>query len=119
MKNKLILTAFLAVSLFSCSRTENKKTYYYQENNGILDTLHEVSDSAAYLHAFRRFEISKKVSKDIEEEVGQNYLEKPRLFYLYNEKMENITYQVFFMNKIALEDEIINKVKSLPNNIKR
>ncbi|MEY2829380.1 MAG: hypothetical protein RIQ33_1238 [Bacteroidota bacterium] len=109
--NKLFF-AFVFI-LSSCNF--NKK-YYYKENSKAEKLIEASSDSAAYLEAFKNFEISKKVFNDIKKSLGSSGLEAPISFELLNEGHENITYKISFANKDSLEKAIVKRINHLPNS---
>lgn len=109
------VTGIVSIILFSCNL---KKSYYY--NDGDKEEVVEASsDSEAYLTAFRKFQISKKVNDDMTKTMGQSYRVLSTNFILYNNKHEDITYKVTFENRDSLESEIVKDITSLPNSIQR
>jgi len=118
MNNHIVFKAFIILlltnTIISC---KNTKKYYYQEGNKEEKIIEATSDSAAYLEAVKYFEISKKVFSDMEKSYGNIYIDKPISFRLFNNKREDITYQVHFLNKDSLEDETANNINKLPNTI--
>jgi hypothetical protein len=120
--------------LASCQNSnneeENKKTYKYIEIvaeqsaiGGVRQEEEEpkeitaVSDSAAYLEAFKTFTISSKVSKDMIETYG-NMNSSPVKFLLLNEKAQDISKTVYFIDKSLREKEIIDQFYSMGNMVK-
>jgi len=94
-----------------------KKKYYYKENGKEEKLIEAYSDSAAYMEAFKNFEISKKVYNDMKKSLGTIYLERPISFELLNEKYEDITYKVFFADKDSLEKACAKGIDTLPNSM--
>lgn len=125
------LYIFTLLLFFSCSKKDNSHNYYYIETYEKLsllgdrtyietskpDTILSVSDSAAYMEAFRKFAISLKVNSDMKEAFGK-VSKKPLSFKLLNELGNDITYTTFFEDKERLEKEIIDYLLSRENSIK-
>jgi hypothetical protein len=110
---KIFFILLVATNFTSC---EIKKKYYYRE--GIKEEVIEAqSDSAAYLEAFKRFLISKKVYDDMKKAYGNTYLTTPISFQVLNEKHEDITHKLSFINKDSLEINLKKTIEGLPNNI--
>lgn len=126
MKKITLLLFVFIVTLTSCI----EKQYKYievQNEVGVLGTtsrtekdaviINAASDSAAYLEAYQKFCISKKVSKDMEESIGRTFT-TPIEFKLLNDKGEDITYSVTFATKDKEEKKIDGIVNSSTNSIK-
>jgi hypothetical protein len=94
-----------------------KKKYYYREGTKEEKLIEAYSDSAAYLEAYKNFEISKKVYNDMKKAYGDNNLSAPISFELLNDKHQDITYKVSFANQDSLENSIAKMINDLPNNI--
>jgi len=94
------------------------KKYYYHEDGKEDKLIEASSDSAAYLEAYKDFEISKKSTKNVNETFGGTSLEVPTSFELLNEKHEEITYRINFAKKDSLEKSISDLINSLPDNLK-
>lgn len=103
---------FLTFCLSSCMT----KKYYYLEDGGHEQVIEADSDSAAYLKAFEYFQISKKVYTDMKKSYTNSTLAEPISFDLLNDKRENITYKVSFVQKDSFEQAYSNDIKILPNN---
>lgn len=112
----LITSIMVTVALTSC---QMKKKYYYREGSKDEKLIEAYSDSAAYLEAYKNFEISKKVYKEMKESLGSSSLSEPISFDLLNDKHEEITYKVFFADKDSLENNIAKMINDLPNNIEQ
>jgi hypothetical protein len=123
MKGKnltLVISTIIAATLLSCEPKKNK--YYFAINGRELMLTEQFSDSAAYMHAFESFEITKKVYKDMDDVMKDNvfYTKKDVTYFdLFNEKLENITYIVDFKDKDSLKAEAVKYAKKLPNNFKQ
>ena len=76
-----------------------------------------VSDSAAYLEAFKTFTISSKVSRDMIETYG-TMNSSPVKFLLLNDKAQDISKTVYFIDKSLREKEIIDQFYSMGNMVK-
>lgn len=75
---KYIYVFAFSLFTFSCNNKEKKFQYYYIETYEELsllgdrtyietskpDTIFEISDSSAYMEAFEKFTLSKKINKD-------------------------------------------------------
>jgi hypothetical protein len=96
-----------------------KKKYYYREGGKEEKLIEASSDSAAYLEAYKYFEISKKVHSDMKKSMGSTYLSAPITFELLNDKHEDITYKVSLANKDSLENSISKTINDLPNSIEQ
>ena len=107
------ITSFIIIFLASC---QMKKKYYYHEGSKEVP-IEAYSDSAAYLEAYQKFVISKKVYKDIKKTYGESLLSDPISFELLNDKHEDITYRISFSNKDSLEKNIDKSIENLPNSI--
>jgi hypothetical protein len=119
MKGKnltLVISTIIAATLLSCEPKKNK--YYFAIDGHELMLTEQFSDSAAYMHAFSVFQISKKIGKEMDDKMkGNIYYRKSNVTYfdLFNEKLENITYIVDFEDKDSLKAEAVKMVKKLPN----
>ena len=69
-------------------------------------TISAASDSAAYLEAFTRFCVSRKVSEDTRNGDNYGYITTPLRFKLYNDKGIDIVSSVHFADKDKLEKRI-------------
>lgn len=117
--------------VISCDKKEKEFQYYYIETYEELsllgdrtyietskpDTIIGVSDSSAYLEAFYKFTLSKKINKDMKEALGSVY-KKPLSFQLLDEVGKDITYITFFNKKDSLENEIEKSIFSKKNSLK-
>lgn len=103
--------------IFALASCNLKKKYYYKEDNKAEKLMEASSDSAAYMEAFKNFEISKKVYNDMKQSLGSTYLDRPISFELLNDKHEDITYKITFTNKDSLEKTLANSINDLPNDI--
>ncbi|OLY93512.1 hypothetical protein [Cnuella takakiae] len=95
-----------------------KKKYYYSEGSK-EEIIEAYSDSAAYLEAYKKFEISKKVHNDMKKAYGDTYLSAPITFELLNEKREDITYKVSLTKQDSLESNIAKSINNLPNSVEQ
>lgn len=110
----VVALLFLITILISCG---HKKKYYYREGSKEEVLIEANSDSEAYLKAYEKFEISKKVQNDMKTSLPDVNMPSPVFFELLDEKKQNITYKVMFKNKEQMEYEIQESVNELPNNI--
>ncbi|TAF83277.1 MAG: hypothetical protein EAZ51_00985 [Sphingobacteriales bacterium] len=117
-KQTLLFTTYfiLTLALVSCQK---KKKYYYHEGSKEEKVIEAYSDSAAYLEAYEKFEISKTVYKNMKKTYGNTYLIEPASFELLNDKYEDITYKVNFSNKDSLEKSITKSINELPNTVEK
>lgn len=127
MKQKIFYLVLILVIFSSC-----KKSYSYVEiveekgltggpsqmKEGDFKDISAENDSIAYLKAFEKFCISLKVSKDMQESMGEVY-SKPVKFILYNDKNEDIVLSISMKDKTKREEEIKSKVFSKPNGIQK
>ncbi|MBU6158881.1 MAG: hypothetical protein KGP35_07620 [Bacteroidetes bacterium] len=111
--NTLFFILFIGIIYTSC---QMKKKYYYREGSK-EEIIEAYSDSAAYLEAFKKFQISKKVHDDMKKAYGNTYLSAPINFELLNEKHEDITYKIYFAKKDSLENNLKQSISGMPNNI--
>lgn len=116
-KQTLLLFLFSLVTLVLTS-CQTKKKYYYREGSK-EELIEAYSDSAAYLEAYQKFEISKKVHNDMKKTYGDTYLSAPVSFELLNDKHEDITYKVSLANQDSLENNIAKSINDLPNSIEQ
>ena len=105
---------FISIFFFSCGL--NKK-YYYVEDSKEEKLIEASSDSAAYMEAYTKFQISKKVYRDMNQSIGTVSLSEPKSFSLLDENRKDITYLISFSNKDSLEKFTDNRINDLPNNI--
>jgi hypothetical protein len=119
MTKRNLLLSILTVATLVLTNCQAKNKYYYREGSKDEKLIEAYSDSAAYLEAFKNFEISKKVYSDMKKAYGDNYLSAPISFQLQNDKHEDITYKVSFANKDSLENSIAKTINNLPNNIEQ
>ena len=105
---------FISILFFSCGL--NKK-YYYVEDSKEEKLIEASSDSAAYMEAYTKFQISKKVYRDMNQSIGTLSLSEPKSFSLLDENRKDITYLISFSNKDSLEKFTDNRINDLPNNI--
>lgn len=129
---KYLYFCALILSVFSCTEKEKEFQYYYIETYEELsllgdrtyietskpDTIFEISDSSAYLEAFEKFTLSKKINKDMKEALGSVY-KKPLSFQLLDKVGNDITYTTFFDKKDSIENEIEKSIFSKKNSLKR
>lgn len=132
MKNLLIfIFTIIVIGLASC---DNKSVYRYIEVSNHIDIMGQISqkegetkyieaesDSAAYLEAYQKFIISKKVDKDLDEASSAlGYTEGCSShtidFKLYDKQNIDIAKTTFFANKDSLEKDIEQKIYSQPNS---
>ena len=128
MRKHLLLIFILALILLeSC---ESKKSYKYIEvinNESVLSgpgikekepkIIKAVSDSAAYLEAYRYFCVSQKVNLEMKESIGKVY-STPLRFKLIDNDGNDITNLVFFEKQDSLKKNIKDIVFSMNNSIK-
>lgn len=117
-KQTILFSIFIIVSIVLTS-CQTKKKYYYREDSKKEKVIEAFSDSAAYLEAYKNFEISKKVYNDMKKSFGNSSLSAPTSFDLLNNKHEEITYTVSFANKDSLEKSISKMINDLPNNVEQ
>jgi len=114
-KHTFIFLTICLIFIFLTS-CQTKKKYYYHE--GVKEEpIEAYSDSSAYLEAYEKFVISKKVYKDMKNTYGESLLSAPVSFELLNDKHEEITYKISFSNKDILEKNITKSINDLPNSI--
>jgi hypothetical protein len=118
MAKQTLLIISLTFVLFFLVSCKIKKKYYYREG-GKEAVIEAFSDSIAYLEAYKKFVISKKVYNDMKKTYGKTYLSEPIIFELLNENREEITYKIFFAKKDSLENSISGKINNLPNTIEQ
>ncbi|HUC79780.1 MAG TPA: hypothetical protein VMR70_02655 [Flavisolibacter sp.] len=116
-KQTLLLFAVLLATLHLIS-CQTKKKYYYREGSK-EEVIEAYTDSAAYLEAYQKFEISKKVHNDMKKTYGDTYLSAPVSFELLNDKREDITYKVSFANQDSLENNVTKSINDLPNSVEQ
>ncbi len=114
MKNSIFFIFSISILLFSCGM--NKK-YYYVEDSKEEKLIEAPSDSAAYLEAYTKFQISKKVFRDMKKSMGTISLSEPISFSLLDESRKDITFSISFSNKDSLEKMSENRINELPNTI--
>lgn len=114
MKNSIFFICSISILLFSCGM--NKK-YYYVEDSKEEKLIEAPSDSAAYLEAYTKFQISKKVFRDMKKSMGTISLSEPISFSLLDENRKDITFSISFSNKDSLEKISENRINELPNSI--
>lgn len=128
---KYLYFCALILGVISCTEKEKEFQYYYIETyeelsllgdrtyieNSKPDTIIEISDSSAYLKAFEKFTLSKKINKDMKETFGHVY-KKPLSFQLIDELGNDITYTTLFDEKDSLENEIEKSIFSKKNSLK-
>ncbi|MFV0147662.1 hypothetical protein OBK20_04860 [Empedobacter falsenii] len=129
---KYIYVLAFSLFTFSCNNKEKEFQYYYIETYEELsllgdrtyietskpDTIFEISDSSAYLEAFEKFTLSKKINKDMKEALGSVY-KKPLSFQLLDKVGNDITYTTFFDKKDSIENEIEKSIFSKKNSLRR
>ncbi|MFV0216795.1 hypothetical protein OBJ92_07100 [Empedobacter falsenii] len=129
---KYLYFCALILGVFSCTEKEKEFQYYYIETYEELsllgdrtyietskpDTIFEISDSSAYLEAFEKFTLSKKINKDMKEALGSVY-KKPLSFQLLDKVGNDITYTTFFDKKDSIENEIEKSIFSKKNSLRR
>ncbi|WP_374443701.1 hypothetical protein [Epilithonimonas sp.] len=120
--SKKMLLFIISVTVISC-----KKDYKYveqiQRERSIAGVDREEkeeifqadNDTLAYLEAFQKFIISKKVEMDMKKSLGSSS-SIPLSFSVYDEKGNEITY-IDFPNKEKRESEITERVFSLSSSI--
>jgi len=64
IKQTLLFSIFIIVTI-ALTSCQMKKKYYYREGSKEDKVIEAYSDSAAYLEAYKNFEISKKVYNDM------------------------------------------------------
>lgn len=106
---------FLAVIFISCNDLSIiQKTYKYSEDGKPDKVIQEYSDSAAYLEAYERFIIAKKVHQDMKATVGSINSE-PQSFILTDSKGNVITESIFKSNIDSIKKVIYNQIFTKPN----
>jgi hypothetical protein len=114
MKKYFLLFLNLSILLFGCNI---KKNYYYVEDSKEEKLIEASSDSSAYMEAYTKFQISKKVYRDMNQSMGTVTLSEPISFSLLDENRKDITFLISFSNKDSLEKFTENRINDLPNNI--
>ncbi|MEL1244519.1 hypothetical protein AAEO56_09620 [Flavobacterium sp. DGU11] len=122
---KKILFIVIVCMFFSC---EQKSKYSYIEiidDESLLGDISEkekepriieaISDSIAYLDAYQKFCVSKKVNQDMID-ASQKVYSTPKSFKLLDATGKDIAL-VNFIDKEKLEKEVENRIFSLENNI--
>jgi hypothetical protein len=105
----------LAIIFISCNDVSFiQKTYKYSEDGKPDKVIQEYSDSAAYLEAYKRFIVAKKVHQDMEATVGSVNSE-PQSFVLTDSKGNIITESVFSSNIDSIKKVIYNQFFARPN----
>lgn len=126
MKKYRLLIVILTCTLYSCVDKQYKYVEIVNEVGVFGSTTRKEkeaekisapNDSAAYLEAYLKFCISKKVHKDMGEALSQTFT-TPLEFKLFNDKGEDITYSVSFPTKQAEEKRIEDEIFSEKNSIK-
>ena len=117
MTNRILLLFLISYSTLFLTTCQMKKKYYYHENGKEEKLIKAYTDSAAYLEAFKNFEISKKVYNDMRKSIGGSYLSEPISFELLNDQHENITYKVDFKTKDSSENSIKEIINGMSNTI--
>lgn len=121
MKNILFLI-LLSLGVSSCNKSykyieivKEKSLFanYYDEKEKEPERISARDDSLAYLKAYQKFCISKKVHKDMTDE-GMDFVSIPIKFSLYNSEGEEVSP---YINSATL-DSIKNKIMSLKTGIK-
>ncbi len=124
---KTILTPILILGLLSSCNKTYKYVETVQEESilGGIETKESAekiisapNDSAAYLEAYKKFCISSKINKDMEQSLG-NTFSTPLSFKLFNEKDEDITNSTLFVSRTKREKEIEKQINSMENSIQR
>lgn len=124
-KYLIIQFCLFALSFISCNKSYKyvetvEETDLFGHNTIKTDDaviISAPSDSMAYLEAFKKFTISKKVYMDMVEAGSGSYLDRPISFKLYDSNGKNITNIIFF-SKSDKELEISESILSKPNDIK-
>lgn len=127
MKPKIVSAMFLLIILCSCSNKHDYKFILTVEEvtfNGEVITTDEEpkyisaeNDSIAYMDAFSKFMLSKKVHLDMKS-AFENTFTTPVDFKLLNSNGENIATKTTFKDKSKLEQEMKEQILSLPNALK-
>lgn len=124
---KTILTPILILGLLSSCNKTYKYVETVQEESilGGIETKESTekiigapNDSTAYIEAYKKFCISIKINKDMEQSLG-NTFSTPLSFKLYNEKDEDITNTTLFVSRTKSEKEIEKQINSMENSIQR
>lgn len=104
----------LTILLISC----DKKYYYVEDGKEVI--IKASNDKDASMQAFTKFEISKKVNKDMREEFGKSMAgNQPLSYQLFNSNHEDITYSVHFDKQDSLRKNVVNTLASGGNSFKR
>ncbi len=124
MKKAVFKSLLFVLLITSCSQE-----YSYVEvvlEKGILsgvetkekdpEIISATNDTIAYLEAYKKFCISVKVNKDMEERYGNTFT-TPLEFKLLDKDGNNIVESVSFITKEDKEAEIEKKIFSLPSSI--
>jgi hypothetical protein len=124
--NKFFIAVTIIAFLNSCNVDKKYKYIETVQDVGVLSSgteqkdaeiINASSDSAAYMQAYQKFCIAKKVNKDILQTLGATS-STPLSFQLLDDKGNDITYKIFFTNKDSLEKATENEVFSMSNSIK-
>lgn len=112
--------------LTSCNNYKNYKYIEIAEEEGLSGrksiveksekTIRAVSDSAAYIAAFRDFMITKKIREDMFEAYGST-TSTPLRFKLFNSEGIDITNQVSFIDKEFLENKLKDEIFAKENSM--
>lgn len=82
------------------------------------DTIYAINDSSAYIEAYLKFIYSVKVSNDMKETFGKVY-SIPKEFKLYDDKNNELSTSIDFLNKLTIEKQIKDDVFAEKNSLKQ
>lgn len=124
--DKFFIAITLIVFLSSCSFDRKYKYIETVQDAGILSSeikhkdaeiISASSDSVAYMQAYQKFCISRKVNRDIMQALG-SASSVPLSFQLLDDKGNDITFKVMFSNKDSLEKAMETQIFSMQNSVK-
>jgi hypothetical protein len=107
---------FLAAIIFlSCNELALiKKTYSYSEDGKSAEVINAYTDSAAYLEAYQKFIITKKVYQNMKS-TGGVVSREPQSFMLTDSKGNVISESIFSSNIDSLKKDIYKRIFDMPN----
>lgn len=111
---------FLAAIIFlSCNDLALiKKTYSYSVDGKSAEVINAYTDSAAYLEAYQKFVIAKKVHHDQKVTIG-TLVSEPSDFVLLDSKGNKITSRIYSSNIDSLQKIIYKRIFDLPNSLEK
>lgn len=121
---KLLITCWVLL-LVSCNNSYQYVEVIHEESifgdvertEKEPENFREKNDSLAYLEAYQKFLISKKIAKEMEESFGKVH-KKPQDFKLIDSRGKEILYPISRENRDYAEGVIEERVNALPRLIK-